>query len=156
MKNWFGVMLVMLLVGLFSSSLHAQSFGAPLSLKETTSISAILENPDSFVGKTLQVRGLVVNVCASRGCWMSIAGEKPFEQLRFKVEDGEMVFPMTARGKTATVEGVLQKFVLSKEDVIAYQTHHAQQTGESFDPATVTSGETYFQLRGLGAVIEDL
>lgn len=156
MKRWFSAMLMMLFVVLFSSPLHAQSFGAPLSHKEATSISSILENPDSYVGKTLQVRGLVVNVCSSRGCWISIAGEKPFEQLRFKVEDGEMVFPMTARGKTATVEGVLQKFVLSKEDVIAYQIRHAQQTGESFDPATVTSGETYFQLRGLGAVIEDL
>jgi hypothetical protein len=156
MKHWFIISLMLLLVGLFSSPLYAQSFGAPLSLKETTSISTILEDPDSFVGKTLQVKGLVVNVCASRGCWMSIAGERPFEQLRFKVEDGEMVFPMTARGKIATVEGVLQKFVLSKEDVIAYQLRHAQQTGESFDPATVTSGETYFQLRGLGAVIENL
>ncbi|MBD1401076.1 hypothetical protein [Pelovirga terrestris] len=74
MKSWLGVMFVLLFVGLFSSSLHAQSFGEPLSLKETTSISAILENPDSFVGKTLQVRGLVVNVCTSRGCWMSMAG----------------------------------------------------------------------------------
>ena len=156
MKSWLSAILMLLFVGLLSSPLHAQSFGAPLSLKETTSLSSILDNPDSYIGKTLQVRGLVVNVCASRGCWMSIAGEKPFEQLRFKVEDGEMVFPMTARGKTATVEGVLQKFVLSKEDVIAYQIRHAQQTGESFDPATVTSGETYFQLRGLGAEIEDL
>ncbi len=156
MKNWFGVIPLLLLLSLLSSPLHAQSFGAPLALNETTSISAILENPDSFVGKTLQVKGLIVNVCASRGCWMSIAGEKPFEQLRFKVEDGEMVFPMTARGKIATVEGVLQKFVLSKEDVIAYQTRHAQQTGESYDPAKPAWAETYFQLRGLGAVIENL
>ena len=155
MRGWLGIILLVLVVELFSSPLYAQSFGAPLSLKETTAISTILENPDSYVGKTLQVKGLVVNVCASRGCWISIASDKPFEQLRFKVEDGDMVFPMTARGKTATVEGVLQKFVLSREDVIAYQMRHAQQTGEPFDPATVTSGETYYQLRGLGAVIEN-
>lgn len=154
-KAGFTLMMLIVFFGMVASPLFAQSYGAPISLKETTLISAILENPDSYVGKTLQVRGLVVNVCASRGCWMSIAGDKPFEQLRFKVEDGEMVFPLSARGKTATVEGVLQKFVLSKEEVLAYQIRHAQQTGEAFDPASVTSGETYYQLRGLGALIED-
>ncbi|PLX99082.1 MAG: hypothetical protein C0623_10300 [Desulfuromonas sp.] len=99
---------------------------------------------------------MIVDVCASRGCWMYIAGDKPFQKLRFKVTDGDMVFPMTARGKMATVEGILQKFVLSKEDVIARKKHHAEETGEAFDPATVTSGETFYQLRGLGAEIPDL
>ena len=87
---------------------------------------------------------------------MYIAGDKPFEKLRFKVTDGDMVFPMTARGKTATVEGVLQKFVLSKEEVIARRQHHAEETGEPFDAATVTEGETFYQLRGLGAEIPSL
>jgi hypothetical protein len=148
-----GVSLVLLLS---VTQLFAATFGAGLTLQETTPISTILESPDSYVGKTVQVRGLIVEVCAARGCWMNIAGDKPFEKLRFKVTDGEMVFPMTARGKVARVEGVLQKFVLSKEDVIARRKHHAEETGQAFDPASVTGGETFYQLRGLGAEIEDL
>ena len=140
---------------LLATPLCAETYGAGLTFKETTLVSAILENPDDYVGKTLQVKGLIVDVCAARGCWMYIAGDKPFQKLRFKVTDGDMVFPMTARGKTATVEGILQKFLLTKEQVLARKKHHAEETGEAFDPASVTLGETFYQLRGLGAVIED-
>ena len=139
-----------------SSSLFAQTFGDGLTLDKTTPVSAILETPDSYVGEKVQVKGLVVDVCAKRGCWIYIAGDKPFQKLRFKVTDGVMVFPMTARGKTATVEGILQKFVLTREEVIARKQHHAEETGEPFDPATVTSGETFYQLRGLGAEVEGI
>jgi len=139
-----------------TTSSFAQEFGAGLTIDKTTLVSTILENPDSYVGKKVQIKGLIVDVCASRGCWMYIAGDKPFQKLRFKVTDGDMVFPMTARGKTATVEGILQKFVLTKEEVIARKKHHAEETGEPFDPASITSGETFYQLRGLGAEIADL
>jgi hypothetical protein len=145
-----------LLILLCVSISFAQTFGAGLTLDTPTPVSTILENPDNYLGKKVQVKGLIVDVCAKRGCWMYIAGDKPFQKLRFKVVDGEMVFPMTARGKTATVEGILQKFVLTKEDVIARQKHHAEETGEPFDPTSVTSGETFYQLRGVGAVIQGL
>ena len=144
------------LLSLISSQGLAAVYGAPLGTGPTTPISTILADPDSHTGKTLKVQGLIIDVCAARGCWIYIAGDKPFEKLRFKVTDGDMIFPMTARGKTATVEGVLQKFVLSKEEVIARRQHHAEETGEPFDPATVTEGEIFYQLRGLGAEIPDL
>ena len=145
-----------LLILFFASISFAQTFGAGLSLEKATLLSTIMESPDNYLGKKVQIKGMIVDVCASRGCWMYIAGDKPFQKLRFKVTDGDMVFPMTARGKTATVEGILQKFVLSKEDVIARKKHHAEETGEAFDPSTVTSGETFYQLRGLGAEIPNL
>lgn len=148
-------LLLLALSGPFASA-EAAIYGAGLTVKKVTPISQILAAPDQFVGQKVQVRGLIVDVCESRGCWMSIAGDQPFQQLRFKVTDGDMVFPLTARGKIATVEGVLQKFVLSREEVIARRKHHAEEQGESFDPASVTAGETFYQLRGLGAVIEGL
>lgn len=154
MKRFFAISAFCILVS--TSPVFAQTFGTGLTLEKPTPVSEILGNPDAYLGKTVQVRGLVVDVCASRGCWMYIAGDQPFQKLRFKVVDGDMVFPMTARGKTATVEGVLQKFVLSKEEVIERRKHHAEETGQPFDPATVTEGETFYQLRGLGAEIEGL
>lgn len=135
---------------------QAATFGAGLTLNQTTAISEILANPDRFVGKKLQVRGLIVDVCESRGCWMNIAGDQPFQQLRFKVTDGDMIFPLTAKGKTAVVEGILQKFILTREEVIERRKHHAEEQGKPFDPASVTSGETFYQLRGLGAKIEGI
>lgn len=156
MKRLATLILFLLMFCRFALPVEAASFGAALSDQAPTLLSTILADPDTYVGKTLKVKGLVVDVCAARGCWMSIAGDKPFEQLRFKVTDGDMVFPLTARGRVATVEGVLQKFVLSRDEVIARRKHHAEETGQPFDPASVTEGETFYQLRGLGAEVEGL
>lgn len=141
---------------LFSTPVLAKSFGAGLSLKQNTPLSTILAAPDSYVGKKVQVQGIILDVCESRGCWMYISGDKPFEKIRVKVVDGKIVFPLEARGKQGTVEGVLEKFVLTRQQVIQQMRHYAEERGEKFDPATVTSGETYYQLRGLGAEIEGL
>jgi bifunctional DNA-binding transcriptional regulator/antitoxin component of YhaV-PrlF toxin-antitoxin module len=138
---------------LLCSPVLAKSFGAGLSLDTTTSLTEILSNPDAYVGKQVQLKGMIVEVCESRGCWLNIAGDKPFEQIRVKVDDGQIVFPMEARGKEGIVEGVVEKFVRTREEVIKYQQHYAEERGESFDPSTVTSGETFYQLRGLGAEI---
>jgi hypothetical protein len=34
--------------------------------------------------------------------------------------------------------------------------HHAEETGKPFDPASVTAGETFYQLRGLSVEIPGL
>jgi hypothetical protein len=135
---------------------QAKPFGAELRLEKTIAVSELLENGDAYVGKKVQVRGLIVDVCQTRGCWMYIAGDKPFEKIRIKVNDGEIIFPLEARGQKAKVEGVVEKFVLSREEVIERRRHHAREQGEEFDASTVTRGETFYQIRGTGADIEGL
>lgn len=144
---------LLLILTLLTAPLFAKNFGAPLTLTETTSVSAILADPESYVGKTLQIKGLVVEVCAKRGCWINIAGEKPFEKLHVKVDDGVVVFPLTARGKVAVVEGVWEKIV--RENAFGF-TRTKPNLDKAVDPASVSTTETFYQLRGLGAVIEGL
>lgn len=151
LQHAFAALVILLLI---CSPALAKSFGAGLSLHETTSLTTILSNPDAYVGKQVQLKGMIVEVCESRGCWLKLAGDQPFEQIRVKVTDGEIVFPLEARGKQGTVEGVVEKFVQTREEVIKYRRHYAEERGESFDPATVSSGETFYQLRGLGAEID--
>ena len=139
---------------LSAGTVMAKTFGDGVQLSNATSVTELLENGDSYVGKRVQVRGMIVDVCESRGCWVYVAGDKPFEKIRVKVKDGEIVFPLEARGIDAVVEGTLEKFDLSREEVIQRRRHHAEERGEDFDPATVTSGETFYQIRGLGAQIE--
>ena len=138
---------------LLASPVLAKSFGAGLSLDQTTSLTELLGNPDNYVDKQVQLKGLIVDVCEKRGCWLYITGDQPFEKIRVKVVDGQIVFPLEARGKQGTVEGVVEKFELTREEVIKNRQHHAEERGESFDPATVTSGETVYQLLGTGAEI---
>ena len=95
----------------------------------------------------------MVDVCKKRGCWIKLAGDKEFESIRFKVEDGVMVFPMEAKGKTARAEGVVSVTTYSKEDLIAQGKEHAKEQGTAFDPSTVTGPKTVVQIKGEGAVV---
>jgi hypothetical protein len=131
----------------------AKDFGQGVTLFEETAISSILDNSTDYVGKKVKVSGLVIDVCSTRGCWIYLAGDRDFEKIRIKVTDGEIVFPMEARGKMATVEGVVESMELTREEVIKRRKHHAEETGTAFDPSTVTSGETVLRIRGLGAAI---
>ncbi|MDO3378900.1 DUF4920 domain-containing protein [Geoalkalibacter halelectricus] len=146
-------LLVLLCISLWAAPVSAQSFGQGLSLTETTPVSVLLDDPDAYVGQTVQIKGLVVEVCALRGCWMNIAGERPFESVHVKVDDYDMVFPLTARGKTAVVEGVWQKIVRENQFGFARTPLDPNKIP---DPADRSTTDTFYQLRGLGAVVEGL
>ena len=96
-----------------------KKYGKPLTLKDTTQISDILVAPDTYNGKLVKVQGPIVAVCEMKGCWIAIASDKEFQSIRFKVDDGVIVFPMDAKGLTATVEGLVPVAVLSERDQIA-------------------------------------
>jgi hypothetical protein len=131
------------------------SFGAGVKLAQSTSIDAILASPKDFDGKTVRVEGMIVDVCPKRGCWMELAGEKPGQKLKFKVTDGEMVFPMEAKGRRATAEGVIAVKELSVEESKQYAEYQAKEYGKPYDPATITAPTVVARLDGTGAVIHD-
>ena len=136
--------------------LYAQAtvYGEGITIQETTKISSIYDKPSVFVGKVVKVEGLVVDVCSRRGCWMSLASDRPFETLRIKVADGEIVFPITSRGRRAAVEGKVQEIRMTEEQALDFARHQAQESGKPFDPATVTGPTVLYQIYATGAVIE--
>ena len=87
-----------------------EKLGAGVTLPEATSIKALYESPEKFVGKTVRVDGVVTGVCEMMGCWMAIAESADSKMVvRFKVEDGgPIVFPIKARGKQASAQGVFE------------------------------------------------
>jgi hypothetical protein len=133
----------------------AQTFGAGVEAIPTVSISDISADPTAFDGKTVKVEGMVTDVCAKRGCWFEMAGNAPGEKARFKVTDGEMVFPLTAKGKQAVAQGKIVAQKLSLEDTRAMEEHYATESGREFDPETITEGKTVFRIEGTGAVISN-
>ena len=127
--------------------------GDPLQLKQSTKVSEINAHPDKYVGKRVQIEGMIIEVCAARGCWVDIASDEPFKKIQVKVVDGEIVFPMEAKGRTAQVEGIVEKLELSHEQALQWEEHKAMEQGTKFDPSKVTGPMTIYRLRGLGAVI---
>jgi hypothetical protein len=94
-------------VGVVSAS-SDQSYGAGVKLTEVTSIQKLYEHPESFIGKTIRIDGVVVSVCEEMGCWMAIADAASADYaVRVVVDHSKgIVFPMTAKGKPASAEGV--------------------------------------------------
>jgi len=131
-------------------------YGEPITLAEVTPVSAILDAPEAYLGQRVLVKGMVVAVCESRGCWMDIAGDREFEKIQIKVDDGVIVFPLSARGKEALVEGVVEELQLTYEQALEEARHKAEEHGTEFDPASVPEGpQTVYRIRGLGAVVAD-
>ncbi|MBZ0237283.1 MAG: DUF4920 domain-containing protein [Deltaproteobacteria bacterium] len=132
-----------------------QSFGAGVKLTESTPIATLLADPKAHVGKTVRVEGQVVDVCPKRGCWMDLAGDAPGQKLRFKVVDGEMVFPVDAKGKHAVVEGVVAVNELSLEETKEYVAYQQKEYGAEKDPASVTEPMVIVRVDGTGAQLRD-
>ncbi len=150
--------LTVLLIGLLAAPMTGSApkdkkYGKPVTVKEKTSVSAILAEPKSFHGKTVRIEGLVVEVCAKRGCWIKVAGEKDGETITFKVEDGVITFPMESKGKTAVAQGVVNVTVQTAEQQIEAGKHQAEEQGTTFDPSTVKGPKTAIRIDGEGAVI---
>jgi len=127
--------------------------GKPLALKQQIAIDKLVAAPDKYVGKVVQVKGSVRDVCQHMGCWMELVDPATSKGIRIKVEEGVIVFPPEAVGKMAIAEGKLAKLVLTKEQAIAQAKHEAEMNKRTFDPASITSGSTMYQIEGSGAVI---
>jgi hypothetical protein len=153
-RSLLGAVAVALVVAGCRTAEAWTQYGEELTLSDTTRIADVLADPDTFVGQRLLVTGTIVAVCEMRGCWMELAGENESETLRVKVEDGVIVFPMSARGLTAVVEGVMERLELSEAEALERARNHAEEQGEEFDPSTVTGPVVSYQLRGIGAVIK--
>jgi len=117
-------------------------------------VAAVLAKPEPLVGKVVQVKGKVTEVCQMMGCWMALAYLDSAKVLRVKVNDGDIVFPKESVGKVAIAEGTLSKRTLTREQAVAAARHEAEEQGRKFDPKSIKSGAVVYQLNGLGAVIQ--
>jgi hypothetical protein len=120
-------------------------FGSGVTLKDATPIKALLDKPQDFVGQTIRVDGVATAVCEHMGCWMAIApeGDENAGSVRLKVEDGAIVFPVTAKGKKVSAEGVFEvvgKDAESKEAAGEHAKHDA------------SASKTY-QIKATGALV---
>jgi len=142
---------------LLAASLFAAEvkLGKPLTLDKPSTVEHITSNPEPLAGKTVQVKGKVTEVCQMMGCWMALVEPGKQASLRVKVEDGVIVFPKNSIGKMAIAEGKLVKMELTRDQAIARAKHEADEQGRKFDPSSVKSGATIYQIQGSGAVILD-
>jgi len=91
--------LFLLLLILFTTPVFANIFGSGADMDKLIAISTVLSSPENYLDKSITVKGAIVSVCSKRGCWMKLASDRKFQTLRIKVNEGDMVFPLTATEK---------------------------------------------------------
>ena len=123
--------------------------GTPLSVTE------VLTSSGSLIGKTVQVKGKITEVCLAMGCWMSLTDGEG-HMIRVQVEhEGAIKFPKESVGKIAIAEGKLEREELTREEAIAAAKHEAEENGHPANTSSIKSGQVVYQLAGIGAVIFD-
>lgn len=119
--------------------------GSGVSLERTTPIGDVVARPVDFLGKTIRIDGVATAVCAHMGCWMAVAaeGDEGGPTVRLKVDDGVIVFPVAAKGKKVSAQGVFEALGSGGESREAAGEH------AKADPAA----SQQYQLKATGAVI---
>jgi hypothetical protein len=101
---------------------------------------------------------------------MEIAGDENNQTIRVKVKDGEIVFPMEAKGKKALVEGEVYSFILKDPQCSAEHKEGEEKEGEHKEGINKEGEEKVaehkegcdhekhnkkvYQIKGIGAVIK--
>jgi hypothetical protein len=154
MRRFAALAFCLLAATLTAAAPEGKVYGKGVAAGEAVAVSELVAHPDAYVGKVVRVEGLVTDVCPRRGCWMTLAGDKEFQTIRIKVDDGVIVFPMDAKGKHAVAEGVFTKIDLTPEQALEHARHLAEEMGAPFDAAKAKDLPTaIYQINGTGAVL---
>lgn len=97
------------------------SFGDTVNKQQITAVASILAKPAAYLEQQVTVVGEVTGVCTKQQCWMTLATAENEPRFRIKVRDGEMVFPLSAKGKTAYATGVVKVWPQGEGQPDAYQ-----------------------------------
>jgi hypothetical protein len=147
MKTLFAAVLALTLSAA-AGAVDETKLGAGVTIKDATPIPLIVKSPKDYVGKTVRIDGLATAVCQEMGCWMAVADNAKTDAptIRLKVEhEGAIVFPMSAKGKHVSAEGVFEAIGGADEHANEASREHAKQ-----DPRASTA----YQIKATGAVIK--
>lgn len=133
-------------LSLATFTVSAATFGGTVDKTKLVDVADILAKPQSYLQQQVTVKGTVEAVCQKKGCWMQLAADANQPRFRIKVKDGDMVFPVSAKGKTAYASGRLNPIEMDLASTRDYLAHKAEEQGEAFDPQSVTKAITLYQL----------
>ena len=123
-------------------------YGSLLSEGDTYNIIDLISNKSIYLNKKVKVKGLIKEVCPMRGCWLEIVDENEINKLRIKVTDGEIVFPLSAKGRNIEAEGQFSILTLNKKQAKNWKKHLAAEKGIEIDTADIILSQSdYFEYR---------
>jgi len=151
MKKTIALALALVFSPLASAS---QSFGPAFDTAGSVTVAQVLTKPAAYLQQPFTVQGKIDAVCQKKGCWMQFMTAANEPTFRIKVKDGDMVFPVSAKGKTAYAHGSLKAKPMTLEQTKTYLKHRAEEQGEAFDAAEVQTAITLYQFVPVSVLIE--
>ena len=134
----------------FSQSDDAQHFGETITEENTLTPTEFISTVEQQGEATAKVAGEVTNVCAMKGCWMTMNVDGQEMMVRFK--DYGFFVPKDAAGKTAVVQGQ------AKMDTVDVATlrHYAEDAGQSEEEVNaITEPEVKLSFEADGVILRD-
>ncbi|OUW20257.1 MAG: hypothetical protein CBD21_04505 [bacterium TMED161] len=104
-------------------------YGEKITLSEKQKINALILNEEKYLDENVFISGKIIEVCPMRGCWVKINDKSSNYNLRIKVTDGDIVFPLSAKGKQADIQGVFTKLEFSEDQARKWKMHLAEEKG---------------------------
>ena len=121
----FKVLLTMTLAAALSitpfSAQAATVFGETVDKTSVLPVQQLLSEPQTYLQHVVTISGTVDSVCSKQGCWMKFTAASENGPFRLKVRDGDMVFPVSAKGKTAYATGVMTLWPQGEDKADGYQ-----------------------------------
>jgi len=109
------------------------NYGSEIYLREYNLITELFDTPEIYLGDEVLISGEIIEVCPMRGCWINIKETNSDLHIRVKVTDGEIVFPLTSKGKYADVQGKFSKLEFTEEQARQWKIHLAEEKGIHLD-----------------------
>ena len=72
-----------------------------------------------------------------RGRWINVTSKSNGLNIRAKVTDGDIIFPLSAKETFVTVESALTKLVFIEDQARNWKVHLAQEKGLSIDSDSI-------------------
>jgi hypothetical protein len=146
--------ITVLILGSFLFSAET-TLGEKIQTEKVTQVSEIIEKPGDFIDKIVRVEGYIVDGCMHEGAWISIGGDKDFQQLTIWHKEGKIIFPLDHKGKYAIAEGAVYPVQLTEEQAINWLKHLAAIHTQEINLEKAKGGMTLYRLSPIGVVIKD-
>jgi len=148
MNSYFKIFATILLSGTLSLVYgQGHNYGEKITDKGAIPVTELVQKMESQNELTVKVEGVVLEVCQTKGCWMTLDlgnGEK----MRVTFKDYGFFMPKNISGKTVVIDGIASISTTSVEELKHY-AEDAGKTKEEIEKITAPKKELIFEASGV-------
>tara|TARA_A100001234_G_scaffold214145_1_gene217469 strand:+ start:2134 stop:2637 length:504 start_codon:yes stop_codon:yes gene_type:complete len=133
---------------LLNKSKPSGLYGNMSKTQKVYGVDKLIDNKNDYINSIVKVEGVIEEVCPMRGCWLQVVGESDYNKIRIKVKDGDIVFPLSSKGRKVVAEGQFSVLTLNEKQAKNWKKHLAAEKGIKIDTASIVlTRSDYFEYR---------